>query len=70
MRKLIKRLNNEQIKHIASAFRILGVAAFLSVIAKAESFGHSVALVTAWLALESIAVLVLHYLTPEDKKHG
>lgn len=70
MRKLIKRLNNEQIKHIASAFRILGVAAFLSALAKTDSYARSVALVAAWMALESIAVLFLQYLTTEDKQHG
>ncbi len=59
-------LNNEQIKHIATAFRILGVGAFLGAIKDVNNLIDTVPLIMAWGILEFMGLSFLKRLK-EDK---
>ncbi len=64
----LENLNDEQIKHLAMAFRILGVGAFLSLIKDKTSSLDVVVLVACWGFLEYIGIMVLGILNKEEDK--
>lgn len=69
VRETFKNPNNEQIKHLAQAFRIGGVAGFLGVITASDNTSLDVAaLVLGWVTLECCAIIVLRFLSPDMEK--
>lgn len=60
--------NNEQLKHLAQAFRIAGVAGFLSVVTKGDNSALDViGLVIGWATFEACAIITLRFLTEGEK---
>lgn len=63
----LAKLNNEQIKHLAMSFRILGVGAFLGALQKADNALDISVLVFCWGTLEYFGIMTLKNLKKEDK---
>lgn len=64
----LKKPNNDQIKHLSQAFRIVGVAGFLGMVTQADKTAWQVAgLVIGWVVFECCAIITLRFVTETSK---
>lgn len=62
IKKYLTKLSNKQIEHLAGAFRILGIAAFLGSLSKEPKLWDMSTMVLGWAFLEICAIVILSYL--------